>query len=105
MDKARAKEEYVVEKEYILDLVEFGAKVADVCEEGVISFFELDRDSEEDIEFAKAIGYETARRVVADILDKKVDIDINATDPDTVKIIEDTIMKHLNEVVKEMDKR
>jgi hypothetical protein len=94
-----------MEKEYILDLVEFGAKVADVCEEGVISYFQLDRNSEEDIEFAKAIGYETARRVVADILDGKIDIDVTATDEDTVSIIEDTIMKHLNEVVKEMGQR
>ncbi|UZN22699.1 hypothetical protein GM182_01955 [bacterium 3DAC] len=94
-----------MEKEYILDLVEFGAKVADVCEEGVISYFQLDRNSEEDLEFAKAIGYETARRVVADILDGKIDIDVTATDEDTVSIIEDTIMKHLNEVVKEMGQR
>ena len=94
-----------MKREYILDLVEFGAKVADVCEEGVISYFQLDRNSEEDIEFAKAIGYETARRVAGDIIDGKVDIDITATDPDTVKVIEDLIMRHLNEVVKEMDKR
>ncbi|NOZ92356.1 MAG: hypothetical protein GXO59_03700 [Dictyoglomi bacterium] len=94
-----------MEKEYILDLVEFGAKVADVCEEGVISYFQLDRNSEEDLEFAKVIGYETARRVVADILDGKIDIDVTATDEDTVAIIEDTIMKHLNEVVKEMGQR
>ncbi|GEM_PF-5499232 len=94
-----------MEKEYILDLIEFGAKVADVCEEGVISYFQLDRNSEEDIEFAKAIGYETARRVVADILDGKIDIDVTATDADTVAIIEDTIMRHLNEVVKEMGQR
>ncbi len=91
--------------EYILDLVEFGAKVADVCEEGVISYFNLDRNNEEDIEFAKAIGYETARRVVKDILDGTVNIDISATDEQTVAIIEELIMKHLNEVVKEIGQR
>ncbi len=94
-----------MDRNFILDLVEFGAKVADVCEEGVISYFGLDRNIEEDIEFAKAIGYETARRVAADIIDGKVSIDITATDEESVKAIEDLIMKHLNDVVKEMDSR
>ena len=93
--------EYTLSSEYILSLVEFGAKVADVCEEGVISYFNLDKNNEEEIEFAKAIGYETAKRVVSDIIDGKIDIDVTATDEKTVEIIEKTIFRHLNEVVNE----
>ena len=96
--------EYILSKKYILSLIEFGAKVADVCEEGVISYFDLDRDNEEEIDFAKAIGYETAKRVVSDIIDGKIDIDVTATDEKTVAIIEKTIFRHLNEVVNEFKK-